>query len=165
MAARPNSSFIWQAFSTLETLISTGGHLYAAELGVFAWNEDTAVNFLRKGLLEVLDLVIYEHYKTSQLNAASYFGLQTLKHKNSIFLNELSRSEQERLLFQPSQNSLASVLFNVNQPAVKDFLDARVTNLYLRDPDLLPPDSIIAALLSAPGNKEVFIDKLPRRNV
>ncbi len=59
IAARPNSSLVLKAFEALETLVSTGTHPLAARLGILARNEDTAVDYLRNGLSDVINLVVF----------------------------------------------------------------------------------------------------------
>jgi hypothetical protein len=57
------------------------------------------------------------------------------------------------------------VVFRAHQAVILAYLEARAIDINVRDPDPLPADSVMEKVLSAPGNKEIFVDRLPPRNI
>jgi hypothetical protein len=104
IGAKAQSRLLRDTFDHIEHVLLSGALPYNYELELLEKNNDTEVlYFPKQSVEEMLNLAVY-HYKRTQtsmnlkVDICSYYGVQESKHRISMSVNSLSRSERDNLL-------------------------------------------------------------------
>ena len=138
------------------------------------WNENLAAKYLENSLQDMINLVIYKNNKIKgegKTRSLCDIGIQSTKDQVITSLRGKALQEQQNFLANPNYKSITEVKGKVQIQVISEISPATAYTMgealvmALIGAWQIPRQSLLYRVISVPGNKEIYLENTPKKNI